>query len=141
MALEADQFIQRRFGKVAGALGVLVVLASCSGEGGGYTQVRYHQVPYTMERTAGTGIAYVRASLLPARGLNTEENAPMAASPAPPVTEMTPGALDSADMSVMPAEHAEIVQPAAPVIEKVTDAQENSAVKHADSMFNKKQRK
>lgn len=45
----------------------LVLLAGC-GEGSGWEMVKYTGVPYTMERTAGTGVAYVRANMLPEKG-------------------------------------------------------------------------
>ncbi|MCB1556709.1 MAG: hypothetical protein KDJ15_05285 [Alphaproteobacteria bacterium] len=43
----------------------VLFLAGC---GQGWEQGQYERVPYTMERTAGHGIAYVRAKLMPARG-------------------------------------------------------------------------
>lgn len=45
----------------------VLLLAGC-GDGEGWEIVPYHGVPYTLERTAGTGVAYVRANMLPERG-------------------------------------------------------------------------
>jgi len=38
----------------------------------------YHGVPYTHERTAGTGVAYVRGKMMPAKETKTEMIAPAA---------------------------------------------------------------
>lgn len=43
----------------------------------------YHGVPYTDERTAGTGVAYVRAKMLPPKETKTEAVTPPAAAPEP----------------------------------------------------------
>lgn len=43
----------------------IVALAGC---GEGYTTEDYFGVPYTMERTAHHGVAYVRAKMAPAAG-------------------------------------------------------------------------
>ncbi len=42
-------------------------------------------VPYTMERTAGTGVAYVRAKMMPAKAVvvETKTEAPVAVTPPP----------------------------------------------------------
>jgi len=45
--------------------GSCVVLSGC---GDGWDMIPYEGVPYTMERTAGTGIEYVRASMAQAKG-------------------------------------------------------------------------
>lgn len=50
----------------------LLCLAAC---GEGWEKQDTHMVPYTMERTAGTGLAYVRAKMMPARGPVVEEAA------------------------------------------------------------------
>ena len=42
-----------------------LMLAAC---GDGYEAVPYHGIPYVEERTAGHGVAYVRAHLQPAKG-------------------------------------------------------------------------
>lgn len=55
------------------ALALLPALAlGACGEGSGWTTVPYDQVPYTHERTAGRGIAYVRAAMLPPKEMKTE---------------------------------------------------------------------
>lgn len=46
---------------------ILSCTLSACGEGWEIVEVR-NQVPYTEERTAGPGVAYVRALLLPAKG-------------------------------------------------------------------------
>lgn len=48
-----------------------LALGAC-GEGSGWTTVPYEQVPYTHERTAGRGVAYVRAAMLPPKEMKTE---------------------------------------------------------------------
>ena len=70
----------------------VLALAACGGEGGDMVPTPYHGVPYTHERTAGTGIAYVRASMLPPKETKTEtmleQKAPVAApveTPPPPI--------------------------------------------------------
>lgn len=54
----------------------------------------YHGVPYTQERTAGSGVAYVRGKMMPAKETKTEMIAPAAkvettveTPPPPPVTQ------------------------------------------------------
>ena len=42
-----------------------LALSAC---GEGYEVVPYHGVPYTEERTAGWGVQYVRAHMLPEKG-------------------------------------------------------------------------
>ncbi len=42
-----------------------LALSAC---GEGYEAVPYHGVPYTEERTAGAGVQYVRAHMLPEKG-------------------------------------------------------------------------
>lgn len=42
-----------------------LALSAC---GEGYEAVPYHGVPYTEERTAGAGVQYVRAMMLPEKG-------------------------------------------------------------------------
>lgn len=55
------------------ALTVLPVLSlGACGEGSGWTTIPYDQVPYTHERTAGRGVAYVRAAMLPPKEMKTE---------------------------------------------------------------------
>lgn len=51
-----------------------VLLAAC---GDGWEKQDYHEVPYTLERTAGTGVAFVRAKMLPARGPSVAQDAPV----------------------------------------------------------------
>lgn len=69
-----------------------LALSACGGEGD-YVPTPYHNVPYTHERTAGTGIAYVRASMLPRKEAKVETmletKAPVAA-PAEPATPPPP---------------------------------------------------
>lgn len=52
----------------------------------------YHGVPYTSERTAGTGVAYVRARMMPAKETRTEMIAPaaMVETKVEPVVEAPP---------------------------------------------------
>ena len=63
---------------------VLPFLAAC---GEGYDMVKIRgQVPYTEERTAGPGIAFVRAHMMPEKSVILETitaPAPVAAPPAP----------------------------------------------------------
>lgn len=62
-----------------------VVLAACDGEPSRVSGI----VPYVMERTAGTGVAYVRAKMMPEKSLvvapaETKVEAPVAAGPPTP---------------------------------------------------------
>jgi hypothetical protein len=61
----------------------ILALAAC---GEGYEMIPYNAVPYEMERTAGTGVAYVLASMMPAKGVveetPKEEATPAAEAPA-----------------------------------------------------------
>jgi hypothetical protein len=60
-----------------------LTLAAC---GEGYEMTRIEGiVPYTLERTAGTGVAYVRAKMLPEKAIVIESKteAPVAPAPAP----------------------------------------------------------
>ncbi len=50
----------------------------------------YHGVPYTHERTAGTGVAYVRGKMMPAKETKTEMMAPPAAKVETPVETPPP---------------------------------------------------
>lgn len=67
-----------RYFKLA-ILAAPIMLTAC-GEGWEMTRVK-DIVPYTMPRTAGTGVAYVRAKMLPKKELNLQ--------PAPAVAPMT----------------------------------------------------
>jgi len=66
-----------------------LLLAAC----GDLEPTAYEGVPYTEERTAGRGVQYVRASMLPPRETNTQmmQQAPVAApaqaAPPPPPVE------------------------------------------------------
>lgn len=69
----------------------LLTLAAC---GEGYEMKPYYGVPYTDERTAGHGVEWVRASMLPPKEMKTEtvtktetkiEAPATAAPPLPPV--------------------------------------------------------
>ncbi len=70
-----------------------LALTACGGEGSGdMVATPYHSVPYTEGRTAGSGIAFVRASMLPSKEAKTEtimeQKTPVAApveTPPPPV--------------------------------------------------------
>lgn len=70
----------------------MMFLAACDG----YEPVEMTQmVPYTMERTAGKGVMYVRAAMMPAKGPVTEPVAPPAPEPAPePVVQPAPQEAD-----------------------------------------------
>ncbi|HBR69389.1 MAG TPA: hypothetical protein DEA55_08455 [Rhodospirillaceae bacterium] len=67
---------------------MVLPLAGCDG----YERVAYTGVPYNNERTAGTGVAYVRANMLPEKGPvieaakpeNKEIVKPKAEAPPPP---------------------------------------------------------
>ncbi len=78
------------------ATAVPALLAGCTGEG--YEMVPYHGEPYTLEGTAGSGVAYVRASMLPAKGPVVEEAAAPAeeAAPAPAEEEISHPVEDTA---------------------------------------------
>ena len=111
------------------AVGAICLLTACSGEE--MVQVPYEGVPYSMERTAGFGVAYVRASLAPSRGLNTEE-------------DLGVKNLREIDETA-PAEAAEIVEPVEalppePVVED-TVMHETEHMSDADEMFQETQRK
>ena len=65
---------------LAAASAPMFFLAACDG----YEPVEMtHMVPFTMERTAGKGVMYVRAAMMPAKGPVTEP-----VTPQPPL--MTP---------------------------------------------------
>lgn len=69
-----------------------LALSACGGEGD-YVPTPYHNVPYTHERTAGTGIAYVRASMLPRKEAKVEtmlQTAEPVVAPAEPMTPPPP---------------------------------------------------
>ncbi len=51
-------------------LAVLPLALSACGEG--WEQIRTEAFPYGNQRTAGTGVAYVRSALMPERELNLE---------------------------------------------------------------------
>ncbi len=53
------------------ALASVLLLAAC---GEGWDTKLYDSVPYSMERTAGNGVAFVRANMMPARGPIVEES-------------------------------------------------------------------
>lgn len=54
----------KKYGVLSLASGALVLALAGCGEGYEAVEVR-GKVPYTMERTAGPGIAYVRAMMMP----------------------------------------------------------------------------
>lgn len=54
----------------------------------------YHGVPYTDERTAGTGVAYVRAKMLPPKETKTEAVTP-APAPAAPAEQAPPPPIEA----------------------------------------------
>ena len=113
------------------AVSAICLLTACSGEE--LVQVPYEGTPYAHERTAGFGVAYVRASMAPARGLNTEDDL---------------GVRNLREIDNMqPAEEAEIVEPAEPVMERaeefepMPEAEPAPEVQKADDVFNAQQRK
>lgn len=57
---------------LAAPLLMVLPLAGCDG----YERVAYTGVPYNNERTAGTGVAYVRANMLPEKGPVIEAKQP-----------------------------------------------------------------
>ncbi len=59
---------------VKNALRVIMILPvlGLTACGEGYEMVPYQGTPYTMERTAGTGVQYVLAKMLPKKGVTTE---------------------------------------------------------------------
>ncbi len=73
--------------------GSLLALAAC---GEGYERRPYHGVPYTHERTAGYGVEYVRAIMMPERGPNLEPVAPKAEK-SPPSTPPSEESVKSAE--------------------------------------------
>lgn len=73
------------------ALALLPALAlGACGEGSGWTTVPYDQVPYTHDRTAGRGVAYVRAAMLPPKEMKTEAIVEQAAPAAAPIVVPAP---------------------------------------------------
>ena len=73
-----------------------LMLSACGGSGGSNNSATepYYGVPYTHERTAGTGVAYVRGKLMPPRETNTQMivpqkpvEPPKTEAPPPPVTQ------------------------------------------------------
>ena len=79
----------------------VLFLAGC-GEGG-WEMVPYTQVPYTLERTAGTGVAYVRAHMLPQKGPSLEPALPMSEPPAVVAPEPSPAPVPEAAPAPAPA--------------------------------------
>jgi len=68
---------------LAASAAVLLALPAC---GDGWTTQPYAQTPYGYERTAGYGVEYVRASMLPQRGPVLPEVRPVE----PPAAALTP---------------------------------------------------
>jgi hypothetical protein len=108
------------------AVSAICLLTACSGEE--LVQVPYEGTPYGNERTAGFGVAYVRASMAPARGLNTADE------------DLGVRNLREID-EMAPAEEAVVITPPEPVIEKVVAVPPEEPVAEADEVFNKQQRK
>ncbi len=111
------------------AVSAICLLTACSGEE--WVQVPYEGTPYANERTAGFGVGYVRASMAPSRGLNTKQE------------DLGVRNLREID-EMAPAEQAEIIEPPAPVIEKIEAVEPEpveKSVSDGDAMFQKKQRK
>jgi len=75
-----------RFGSLIFSGVALLGLSAC---GEGWEMVPYDGTPYGNERTAGSGVAYVRALLLPERGPNLETEM-MSHTHAEPVVEPEP---------------------------------------------------
>lgn len=98
----------------------VLMLSAC---GDGWEAVSYSGFPYGNERTAGHGIAYVRANLLPGRGPMLQ-----AAQPENEIIIKIPGGKEPVP---------------APVVEEVpAQSNEASGVLNAlDKAFNKEQRK
>lgn len=79
------------------AIPVLALGACGDGGSGGWQAVPYEGVPYTHERTAGKGVTFVRAAMLPPKEAKVEPMmqetkpvetpAPEAKAPPPPRTE------------------------------------------------------
>lgn len=91
-----------------------------SGCGEGWEMQPYtEKVPYTMERTAGSGVAYVRASMAPAKGpaLKVEAEEPV---------------------KVMKSESIEKDSPPPAAVEAEKDTE---IVKEADKIFTSRQKK
>lgn len=65
-----------------------VLLAACEGEATRIEGI----VPYVMERTAGTGVAYVRAKMMPEKALviETKTEVPAKAEPPPEIKSAEP---------------------------------------------------
>lgn len=76
-----------------------LLLAGC---GEGYELVKYTGFPYGNERTAGSGVAYVRANMMPEKGTSVQ-----------PELKETSKILDKVGTPPPPAEEAEPVQPKA----------------------------
>jgi hypothetical protein len=65
----------------------LLLLAACDG----YEMQRYTGFPYDNQRTAGSGVQYVLAKMMPTKGPVLEPVAPPAPAPAPePAIEIPP---------------------------------------------------
>lgn len=111
------------------AVGAICLLTACSGEE--MVQVPYEGTPYAYERTAGFGVAYVRASLAPSRGLNTEE-------------DLGVRNLREIDETA-PAAEAEIIEPVEAIapepVAEDAGMHETEHMSDADDMFQETQRK
>lgn len=78
----------------------VIALGACGdGSGGGFQAVPYENIPYTMERTAGKGVTFVRAAMLPPKEAKTEAITqktepvaePAVVTPEPAPAPITPG--------------------------------------------------
>lgn len=82
------------------ALASTLMLASC-GEGSGWEmQLTNTMFPYGNQRTAGSGVVYVRAKMLPEKTLNLEnvrrDMTPTPVVPAPPIATSVENRLEKA---------------------------------------------
>ncbi len=106
---------------LAAPLLLMLPLAGC---GEGYEMTAYSGFPYNNERTAGHGVAYVRASMLPQRG-------PVIEAAQPENTEIIEAPQMATEQPVMQEAPLEETKE---ILKNMNDAE-------AEKLFNEKQRK
>lgn len=97
----------KRFGLLALTL-LPLSLTACGGEGWEMRKTNT-TFPYGNQRTAGSGVEYVRASMMPAKGPVLDAPKPAAVTPPPPAPAPV----------VVPEPEPEPVKPADPVFNKM----------------------
>lgn len=114
----------RRFLLSALLLSSTLALSACGD--GWEMERRSGTVPYTQERTAGTGVFYVRAKMMPEKGLNLAE--PKAEAP-------------KEDVAATPVEPVEANKSAVEDTKAVLQMKDDDGRNAAETVFEEKQKK